>query len=105
MKHPMQAIVLDKHGVVRFQQNEIIAHLCRTGAIDLNKLSTMDFPNEDRMQLAQLLGYSVSGIRDLPYVDLRVADVAQEIAEKLLPAPPEKPTTNWMLHLLTRLKP
>lgn len=84
MKHPMQAIHLDSHGVARFQDNAIIQHLCDTGAIDLNKLATMGFSNEDRMQLAQLLGYSVSGFGDLPYADPLVVRVADEIVEKII---------------------
>lgn len=104
MKHPMQAIVLDKHGTARFQQNEIVAHLVRTGAVDLNKIAASGFSAEDQMQFAQLMGYSVSGFGDLPYADPLVVRVADQMVETLFPLP-EKPTTNWMLHLLTRLKP
>lgn len=87
MKHPMQAIVL-KDGIARFQSNAIIEHLFDTGALDLNKIATMGFSNEDHMQLAQLLGYSVSGFVDLSYADPLVVRVADEIVEKIIK--PEK---------------
>lgn len=88
MKHPMQAIIL-KDGVARFQSNAIIEHLFDTGAIDLNKLATMGFSKEDHMQLAQLMGYSVSGFGDLSYADPLVVRVADEIVEKIF-KPKEK---------------
>lgn len=91
MKHPMQAIILDKRGVARFQSNAIIEHLVETHAIDLNKLATMTFSKEDHMQLAQLMGYSVSGFGDLSYADPLVVRVADEIVEKII-----KPTEKTM---------
>lgn len=81
MKHPMQPIHLDALGTVRFQGNEIIKHLVECGVIDLNKLAVMDFSNEDRMQLAQLMGYSVSGFGDLPYADPAVVAEADKIVQ------------------------
>jgi hypothetical protein len=77
VKHPMQPLVLDKHNVIRFKQNKIINYLFDTGRLNLNDLATMSFPAEDWMQLAQLLGYSVSGYGDLSYVtkkNLKEAD-------------------------------
>ena len=77
MKQPMQPLVRDKNGVIRFQKNAIIDWLFETGRLDLNQLATMKFSKDDHMQIAQLLGYSVSGFGDLSYVDehtLRVAD-------------------------------
>lgn len=75
--HPMQPVSLDKDGVMRFKPNQIINHLFDTGKLDLNQLATMKFSNNDREQIAQLLGYSVSGYGDLSYVSresLAVAD-------------------------------
>lgn len=64
----MQPIERDHRGVIRFRPNKIVEWLFRTGALDLNIVATMDFPREDHVQLAQLIGYSVSGFGDLSYV-------------------------------------
>jgi hypothetical protein len=83
IKHPMQPIVYDEHGVIRFKQNSIIDYLFKTRKLDLNELAMMDFPAEDRMQIAQLLGYSVSGYGDLPYVTPKNLEEADAKAEEL----------------------
>ena len=82
-KHPMQPIEYDEVGVVRFKSNAIIARLWADGVIDLNALARMDFTDEDRMQLAQLLGYSVSGFGDLPYAKKKIVRKADRIAAAL----------------------
>ena len=86
IKHPMQPIVFDEHRVIRFKRNTIIDYLFNTGKLDLNELAMMEFPVEDRMQIAQLLGYSVSGYGDLSYVtkkNLAKADAkAAELREE-----------------------
>ncbi|MBK8189073.1 MAG: hypothetical protein IPK79_01305 [Vampirovibrionales bacterium] len=51
VKHPMQPIEIDKHGVARFRRNKIVDHLFSTGQLDLNELARMDFPAEDQMQI------------------------------------------------------
>ena len=51
----------------RFRENKIVSHLLETYT-DMNKIAMMDFSDEDRMQFAQLIGYSVSGYSDLSYV-------------------------------------
>jgi hypothetical protein len=66
--HPTQPAALDEHGVLRFKSNAIIKHLFDTGALDLNALAKMPFSIEDRAQIAQLLGYSISGYMDLSYI-------------------------------------
>ena len=66
--HPMQEIV-EVSGVVRFRQNAIINWLFESGRLDLNYIAHMNFTQEDRIQLAQLLGYSVGGFQGLSYVD------------------------------------
>jgi len=43
----------------------------------------MDFSDEDRMQFAQLIGYSVCGYRDLSYVTGKSGKRAAKIAEAL----------------------
>lgn len=89
MKHPMQPIALDDNGTARFKANKIVRFLLDAGPFDLNMLALMPFDQEDRVQLAQLIGYSVSGYGDLPYaLDVHRAD---EIVEGLLDVEPVEP--------------
>lgn len=67
-KHPMQPVILDEYGVVRFKKNHIVRALLDTGKLNMNDLAVMNFPEEDRVQFAQLIGYSVSGAGDLSYM-------------------------------------
>ncbi len=61
--HPMQPIVV-VNGVHRFKANKIVRHLldvCQNKAgFDHNQLALMSFSDEDREQLRQLIGYSLS---------------------------------------------
>jgi hypothetical protein len=66
-KHPIQPLV-DNHGTLRFKENAIVRHLLDHGGIDMNKLAMLPFENEDRVQFAQLIGYSLSGFGELSYV-------------------------------------
>lgn len=86
-EHPMQPIVRAKDGVIRFKPNAILAYLCDRGAIDLNALAVMKFPREDREQLAQLIGYSVSGFGELNYVRRKTLRRADKRAARLLGQP------------------
>lgn len=87
LKHPMQPIYLDKHGTARFHPNKIIQWLFETGKLDLNLIATMPmkFSRDDQMQIAQLLGYSVSGFGGLSYASREVVAAADLEVEKLLP--------------------
>ena len=71
-RHPVQPVVIDDHGVYHFKENAIVSALLDAASkgqkLDLNMIACMDFPSEDRVQLAQLIGYSVSGFGDLSYV-------------------------------------
>lgn len=67
-KHPIQPIYKDEHGVERFKSNEIVKFLLANCSHDMNALAGLPFSNEDREQLAQLIGYSLSGFSELPYV-------------------------------------
>lgn len=83
-KHPMQPIVWAKDGVIRFKENKIIDYLFRSGKLSLNEVAMMNFPREDQVQLAQLLGYSVSGFGDLSYVPRKTVLECDEIAEQMV---------------------
>lgn len=68
---PMQPLIKDDHGVARFKANKIVNHLLDYASergCDMTELAKLQFPDEDRMQFAQLIGYSVSGYSDLSYV-------------------------------------
>jgi hypothetical protein len=67
-KHPTQPLVAADQGIVRFKPNKIVQFLLDAGPFDLNKLACMNFDAEDREQLAQLIGYSLSGFSELSYV-------------------------------------
>lgn len=65
IKHPIQPTYKDEHGTVRFKSNTIVEYLAKSR---LNELAEKNFPQEDWQQLAQLIGYSVSGFGGLSYV-------------------------------------
>lgn len=77
MTQPIQPLIEDEHGVIRFKPNAIVQHLLENGGIDLNQIAMLDFSREDREQFAQLIGYSWSGACDLGYVTDEVLDAAE----------------------------
>lgn len=84
-QHPIQPLYLDRHKVIRFHENKIVSFLARDR---LNELAAMNcFSREDWQQLAQLIGYSLSGYGELSYV----TDKAYERAAQTYPQPKEKP--------------
>ncbi len=83
--HPMQPIEYDDDFIIRFRENALVRFLLESGPFDMNMLAHLPgFTAEDRSQLAQLVGYSVSGYGELPYA-VRV-DEADAIAEALMDA-------------------
>ena len=68
IKHPVQPLVEDEYGVIRFKENKIVQYLLDKGPIDMNHLALEGFSQEDEEQFAQLIGYSLSGFGDLSYV-------------------------------------
>lgn len=102
LPHPMQPIGWDGHGVIRFKRNAIVDALldeCTAlGGIDLNdiavRVQTGGFPIEDQIQLAQLIGYSVSGFGDLSYAPEGMVARADDEADRIAgtnptPKPPD----------------
>jgi hypothetical protein len=86
-KHPMQPIELCGDGIVRFKPNRIVQFLvdwAQPRGMSLNDLARLPFDNEDRSQLAQLIGYSVSGFGELSYTDSDDVLAADLAAEQLL---------------------
>lgn len=66
--HPVQPLVRDADGIIRFKPNKIIVFLMNTSKFDLNDLLYMEFSAEDYVQLAQLMGNSLKYLSELPYV-------------------------------------
>lgn len=53
----------------RFVPNRIVEMLLEVAPTDMNKIACMNFTDQERMQFAQLIGYSLSGFSELSYVD------------------------------------
>lgn len=68
MTHPVQPLITDSEGIVRFKENAIVRWLLDAGPFDMNQIAATPFGIEDREQFAQLIGYSLSGFGDLSYV-------------------------------------
>lgn len=106
-RHPMQPVVKDEDGTPRFRENAIIRYIVdhaadvvhpgapridpetgkpfHQGKLDLGKLAMLDFPQEDREQFAQLMGYAISGYHELDYVSDESAAQASVLAEQVVP--------------------
>lgn len=83
MKNPIQPLTKDPHGMLRFKSNAIVEHLLEVAkkhGCGLNEIACMDFTPDDRQQLAQLIGYSLSGYSELSYVDDDAYGAATEMA-------------------------
>jgi hypothetical protein len=78
VRHPVQPLITDKYGTLRFKENAIVRYLLDAGPFDMNHLAVIPFSDEDREQFAQLIGYSLSGFEDLSYVRDETYDMATE---------------------------
>lgn len=84
---PMQPVVLCAGDIVRFKENRIVSALLDKSSENgygLNEIA-MDAANGhfnfyERMRLAQLIGYSVSGYGDLSYASEESVHIADEFA-------------------------
>lgn len=88
MKHPMQPLIIDANGVVRFQENKMVSFLldwATERGMDMNELARWEFPTADQTQFAQLIGYSLGGFHELPYVSDADALAASAEAQKINP--------------------
>ena len=66
--HPLQPLSQDEQGTIRFKENKIVTYCLDHSDVDMNDIAMLDFSIEDRMQFAQLIGYSHSGYGELGYV-------------------------------------
>lgn len=78
--HPIQPLVQDERGVLRFKANAIVRYLLDAGPNDMNTLAAMDFSVEDREQFDQLIGYSLSGFGEISYVTDETYNTAEKMA-------------------------
>ena len=78
---PIQPTFVDDNGTIRFRLNSIVRALLETSTLDLNKIACMDFTKQERMQLAQLIGYSLGGFGELSYVDDETYGAAARLHE------------------------
>ena len=68
MRQPIQPLYKDEHGLVRFKENKIVRQLldfASSRGMSLNDIAMRDYSQEDRVQFAQLIGYSLSGFGTL----------------------------------------
>lgn len=69
--NPIQPLAKDERGTLRFKANVLVNALLEHGqktGLGLNELHQLDATADDRMQLAQLIGYSLDGYGTLSYV-------------------------------------
>ena len=67
----------------RFVENRIVSAVLEASTLDLNQIAMMDFTDEERMQFAQLIGYSLSGFGSLSYASDEVCAVAHRMSEEV----------------------
>jgi hypothetical protein len=85
-EYPMQPLLLDQHGRVRFRENTLVRHLLDKGGLTMNDLAVVECPVEEREQFAQLIGYSLDGFGELSYV----TDETYARAEGATPTPADE---------------
>lgn len=84
MKHPLQPLYVTESGVLRFHQNKIVSDMLdfsTSHGFGLNEIACRQYSQDDRIQFAQLIGYSHSGFGDLSYVDDQSYLVALDVYE------------------------
>lgn len=88
MKNPIQPLAKDEKGVLRFKENTLVRALLDHGqatGFGLNELACKFCTPEhadDWQQLAQLIGYSLSGYGELSYVSDDAYGAAATMADE-----------------------
>ena len=83
---PMQPIHVAEDGCIRFKKNRIVDDMLehsRKHGFGLNEMAMRDYTDDERMQLAQLIGYSVSGYGNLSYASEESVAKADDVAEAI----------------------
>jgi len=84
-KNPIQPFVTDVNGTLRFKGNQIVVDLLEKAGqhgLNLNAIACRQYSADDRQQLAQLIGYSLSGYGELSYVSEDAYGAANAMAEE-----------------------
>lgn len=76
-RHPIQPLIAEQNGRLRFKENKIVRYLLDNGGIDLNKIACLNFSQEDSEQFAQLIGYSLDGFYELSYTRTETGEAAK----------------------------
>jgi hypothetical protein len=67
--NPAQPIIIDEHGVKRFQENAIVKFLLDSGPFDINDLFIdHNFSVSDHIQFCQLTGMSLQLFADQDFI-------------------------------------
>lgn len=86
---PMQPVIKDEDGILRFRENAIVRYLLDLAGkhklADLNSLAELPFSQEDREQFTQLIGYAIGGYHELSYVSDASAAQASRLAHAVDP--------------------
>jgi hypothetical protein len=81
---PIQPLYRDINGTIRFRENAIVRHMLDMGFIDMNRIACLtNISQEDREQFAQLIGYSLGGFGELPYVSDETYGAAERMADNI----------------------
>lgn len=86
-RQPMQPVVMDSVGSVRFKENKIISDMldfCQSHGFGLNEMAVRGYEKDDTSQLMQLIGYTVSGYGGLSCARAKHTMRADEKADALL---------------------
>ena len=75
VKFPLQPIIAG-----RFVENRIVRDLLDNGPFDMNSIATGSYTDQEQVQFAQLIGYSVSGFGSLSYVDNETYEAAELVS-------------------------
>lgn len=86
MKLPQQPLYMTNSGIARFVKNSIVDDLLdfatRRG-FGMNEIACREYTPEERMQFAQLIGYSLGGYGDLSYTTDESYNEAVQSCEQL----------------------
>lgn len=85
-KLPMQPLHRDSHGTIRFVENRIVRDLYdaakAAGVMDMNSICIDahkgKYTDQEQMQFAQLIGYSLCGFEELSYASDEVVNQAHQ---------------------------
>lgn len=87
---PMQPVIRDGDGELRFRENAIVRRLLDEGPFNMNVIGRWKVSDRDREQFAQLIGYSLSGYGELDYVSDESWDRADELWDRAKRAAPSE---------------